>query len=339
MKPLTALSRGVLRSAARLLAPGGRRGSLVILIFHRVLPEPDPLLADEPDATRFTAQMRVVRELFNVLSLSEAIERLGNGSLPPRAACITFDDGYADNVEVAAPILHAQALPATFFIATGFIGGRAMWNDIVIETVRRVPARFDLSELGYGILECADVRARARAIDGLLSQLKYLEPLERLRRIGQIQQLAGVQIPTDLMMTEAQLRRLAGYGMEIGAHTVNHPILSSVDARIARTEISASRVELERILARPVRLFAYPNGRPGKDFGNEHVAMVRELGFAGAVSTGWGRASATTDVLQLPRIAPWDRTSWRYGARMIRAYAQSGEGRGPGLSAAVQGRP
>ena len=80
----------------------------------------------------FEAQMRVVAENFVPLPLSEAVDRLMIGELPPRAACVTFDDGYIDNVELALPILQSHGLSATFFVATGYLDGGWMWNDKVI---------------------------------------------------------------------------------------------------------------------------------------------------------------------------------------------------------------
>jgi hypothetical protein len=123
----------------RALSPAGARGRLSILILHRVLPAVDPLFPDEVDAARFDRMCRWLTQWFNVLPLDEAVHRLSSGTLPARALSITFDDGYADNHEVALPILQKHRLPATFYIATGFLDGGRMWNDTVIESVRRSP--------------------------------------------------------------------------------------------------------------------------------------------------------------------------------------------------------
>ena len=106
--------------------------------------------------------------------------------------------------------------------------------------------------------------------------------------------------------------------MGIGGHTVNHPILASVDAGGARAEIADGKQALEAMIGAPVPLFAYPNGKPGADYRAEHVQMVRELGFEGAVSTAWGACKGTPDVFQLPRFSPWDRTPLKFAARMAR---------------------
>jgi peptidoglycan/xylan/chitin deacetylase (PgdA/CDA1 family) len=312
----------LLRAAAARLSPAGRRASLLTLIYHRVPREPDQLLPDEPSAARFAAQMDLVGSLFNVLSMSEAAARLKAASLPARALCITFDDGYANNCAVAAPILAARGLTATFFVATGFLDGGRMWNDTVIESVRRAPAVLDLSEIGLGVHRLEDFAARRRAFDTLVGQLKYLDPAERLAKTQLIVERAGQPLPTDLMMSQAQVRELVALGMEVGAHSVNHPILTSVDAPVARREILDSKHRLEAILGVPVTSFAYPNGRPARDYDATHVAMVREAGFVVSASTAWGRAEADTDIFQVPRIAPWDRSARRYGLRMLYSYLQ-----------------
>src|SRR5262245_10631610 len=172
MNSLSSLQARLLRGVGVLLAPGGRGGALLVLIYHRVLPEPDPILADEPDARTFAAQMDVLRDVCHVLPLAEGVERLQRGSLPPRAVCITFDDGYANNCEVAAPILAARKLPATVFVATGFIGSGRMFNDTVIESVRCAGERLDLTDLELGTHALPDAAARRRVIDTILRALK-----------------------------------------------------------------------------------------------------------------------------------------------------------------------
>ena len=118
------------------------------------------------------------------------------------------------------------------------------------------------------------------------------------------------------MMTSEQVRGLHRAGMQIGGHTVSHPILARLDRRAARDEIEVGKKTLEALIAEPVRLFAYPNGKPVEDYTGEAVSLAKELGFDAAVSTAWGAAGATADPFQLPRFTPWDRTKLRFGARL-----------------------
>ena len=303
-----------------MLSRSGRQAGLLVLIFHRVLPEPDPLLPAEPDAARFSTLLDLLRFGFNVLPLREAVERLRAGTLPARSICITFDDGYANNCDVAMPLLVQKGLPATVFVAPGFLGGGRMFNDSVIEAIRQAPVDLDLRELGLGILPLDSIAARVTAIDRVLRALKYLEPLDRLRRAELVAEHAGATLPNDLMMTPSQVRRLHDSGVEIGAHTVDHPILARVDDEIARRQIVESKRLLEQLVGGPVCSFAYPNGRPQQDYHRNHVAMARDAGFALAVSTAWGAATAATDPFQVPRVAPWGASAVRYGGRLLAAY-------------------
>jgi peptidoglycan/xylan/chitin deacetylase (PgdA/CDA1 family) len=119
------------------------------------------------------------------------------------------------------------------------------------------------------------------------------------------------------MMTAEQVRHLHASGMEVGAHTVSHPILASLDSQRAGREIWECKNQLEAITGARVSLFAYPNGKPGRDYRAEHVDMVRRMGFEAAVSTAWGVAHAASDPFQLPRFTPWDRTPGRFLLRLM----------------------
>lgn len=304
-----------------LLSPAGAKARLSILIFHRVLAQPDPLFPSEVDAALFDRLCGWIGSMFRVLPLDEAVQRLAAGSLPASAACITFDDGYADNRTQALPILQRHGLPATFYIATGFLDGGRMWNDTVIESMRRTALpSINLSNLGVeGLaqLDLASVPQRRVAIDQILLRIKHHHPDERLALTHAIAAAAQVRLPDDLMMTSEQVRQMQAAGMLIGAHTVSHPILASLSDDEARQEIAGSRRRLEDILGQRVGHFAYPNGKPGKDYNARSVAIVRELGFDSAVCTQWGAARAGTDHLQLPRFSPWDATELRFGLRML----------------------
>ena len=300
-----------------LLSPAGPRARLSILIYHRVVPAEDALFPSLPTAQAFDRQIRALAEQFNVLPLAEAIARLRERSLPARAACITFDDGYADNAEVALPILQRHGCPATFFIATDFLDGGRMWNDTVIEIVRRASGpRLDLTGIGLGCRDIATNAQRRQVIRSLLHELKYLPHSQRAEQVARIAQTAGGPLPNDLMMTSGQVRGLYEAGMEIGGHTGSHPILARLDNTAATAEIAAGKEALEAIIRTPVRFFAYPNGKPGEDYTAEQVRAVRALGFEAALTTASGVATAGSDLYQLPRFTPWDRTMLKFSLRL-----------------------
>ncbi len=296
------------------LSPAGKRARLSILIYHRVLADTDPLFPNEPTAASFDRQMTLLKSVFTVLPLHEAAVHLQAGTLPARAACITFDDGYADNLTLATPILKKHGLHATFFIATAYLNGGRMFNDTVIEAIRRSPLRtLNLDELGLGKFEISGNEAKAHAIGQILPQVKYLPLGAREQAAARIAELTQCgPLPDDLMMTTGQLQALHAAGMEIGGHTARHPILAKLDADAARTEIAAGKTFLEQTLNTPIRLFAYPNGKPGTDYRPEQADIVRELGFDAAVSTQWGSATQSSDAFQLPRFTPWSSKPARF---------------------------
>lgn len=321
LKPKIGLVDSPLRHLLSRLSPAGDQARLSVVIFHRVLAVRDPLFPEELDRQGFDAACAWLAAWFNVLPLDEAVVRLQAGSLPDRALAITFDDGYADNHDIALPVLQAHGLCATFFIATGFLDGGRMWNDTVVESMRGCLARTlmvgDLGLPGIDALQLDTPASRRAAIDSLLGAIKYLPPDQRQAAVERVAERANTTLPTTLMMTSAQVKALADAGMQIGAHTVSHPILACLDDASALKQMQHSKSALEDLLGQPVRSFAYPNGRPGRDYLPRDAQLAHRAGFELAVSTAHGAARAGDDVFQLPRFTPWDRQRWAFGARMV----------------------
>ena len=302
------------------VSPAGPRARLSTLIFHRVTPEVDPMFPGEVDASRFDAICGWLRRWTNVLPLEEAVDRMSDGSLPARAMCITFDDGYADSHEVALPILKRHGLNATFFVASGFIGGGIMWNDRISEAVRLCSSR-SLS-IPEGLiperrsLDLSDWVQRRRAVDDLLGALKYLPLAQRMQQSDAIVAASGVRLPADLMMSKSQVAGLVRAGMHVGGHTVNHPILTRIGQDAALREMLEGKSALEEMTQQPVRLFAYPNGRPDTDYSLRDVSLAERAGFKAAFCTARGSASKGDDIFQLPRSTPRGATRLRFGVRL-----------------------
>jgi peptidoglycan/xylan/chitin deacetylase (PgdA/CDA1 family) len=311
-----------MRSLLQSLSPQGPRGRLSVLIFHRVLREADPLLPDEFDAARFDAVCAWLRRWFQVLPLATAVRHLRDGTLPARAAAITFDDGYADNAQVALPILQRHGLCATVFVATGFLDGGRMWNDVLIESVRHACTEVlhlgDLAPAWAPAMPVATVDDKRHAVARLLEVARYLPTKLRADVVAEVAKRTGARLPASPMMRHDEVLKLHRAGVSIGGHTVTHPILASLPEAEARREIVEGRRALEAITGAPVDLFAYPNGRPNADYDARTVGLVREAGFSAAVSTAWGAARPGVDLHQIPRFTPWDRTPLRFGLRMAR---------------------
>ena len=294
-------------------------GVLAILIYHRVLPIPDRLFPGEIDAQRFAHQMRFLAKNFCVLPLREAALRLRAGTLPKRSCCITFDDGYADNLTIATPILEQFGLPATVFVASEYLDGGLMFNDAVLAIARSTQlAVLDLTPLGLGRWPLATDEDRRAMVAALLSQLKYVAPQDRARRVADL--VAAAQcpaLPTDLMLTTPQLAQLSQRGVEIGGHTHSHAILTTLDLAQVKAEIERNQQLIFAATGKPVRVFAYPNGGPNRDYGRAHAQLLATLDIEAAVTTAAGVANQRSDPYQLPRFTPWDRAMPRFAARLM----------------------
>lgn len=312
------ISRPIARWFVQARYPSGTN-LLPILMYHRVLAEPDPLQPDVPHQALLAEQFRTLAGAFNVLPLHEAASLLQQGNLPPGAACITFDDGYRDNHDLALPLLREFGLPATVFVATGFLNGGRMFNDSVVETVRRLDTgEIDLSRVGLGKRLVSDIASRRTLISDLTKAVKYLEPAERDDFCESLCNRAGSRLPTNLMMDDWQVKAMSDAGVDIGGHTVNHPILARVNADLAQREIELNRQQIHDLTGKAPLCFAYPNGKPNLDYSSAHARMVSKAGYQAAVSTAVGVASDDADPFQLPRFMPRERSAAQFVARMVR---------------------
>lgn len=308
----------LIRTALSAISPAGHNAKLSILIFHRVLPEADPLFPDEPCVQRFEQLMVWLREWFNILPLEEAVERLQKGDLPARSAAITFDDGYADNATHALPILKKHHLPATFFITTGFLNAKLMWNDVVIESIRNARVdELDASFVGLGERRIDGADNKREVLQRLIPAIKHRLPKERDDLVAIILERCNPRSMPSLMMNDRQILELRDAGMTIGAHTKTHPILANLDPIAAISEIDESRLYLASLLKQKIELFAYPNGKIDQDYNAGTCEIVKSLGFSAAVSTNWGYSTSQTDLFQLPRFSPWDRSKHYFALRMM----------------------
>lgn len=293
---------------------------LTILIYHRVLAKKSDLFPEEMDAERFEHQMRYIARNFLVLPLPEAVRSLKQAALPRRACCITFDDGYADNLTVALPILEKYRLPATLFVATGYLEGGLMFNDAVIEIITHTNlSQLDFRGIGLESYATGSTESRRACTVRVLKQTRSLPPEERNNIVKKMAMIAGIDsLPKDLMLTRKQLEEMSRRGIEIGGHTESHPVLTSLTDRQAQAEIAQGKQTLENWTGKPVRCFAYPVGLPGRDFMPRHADMVRDAGFELAVTTANVLANRQSDPFQLPRFMPWGSSMFKFGVRMVR---------------------
>jgi len=320
-----------LRRQARDFAVRHVGGAAVVLIYHRVAQlERDPqLLAVSP--MRFDAQMAMLAERFNVISLADLASGVRRRQLPAHSVAVTFDDGYADNLLAAEPILAARGIPATVFVSSGYVlSGREFWWDDLERLVLSpgtLPARIELEvaqgafratledsptyteqdaerDRGWSVLD-APTSARHRLYSDLSSFLRPLPPLARHDALEQLRALAGAPDPaarpTHRPLSAAQVAQLdASPVVDVGAHTVHHAVLSALGLEEQRAEIVEDSDALAAICGRAMRVFSYPYGGLD-DYSDDTVRLAREAGFSGACSNHTGVVKPWTDPFRLPR--------------------------------------
>lgn len=277
-------------------------------MFHGVEAEPlSPPCWHVLDATTLRRQLHYVRRAFSVLPLEEALERMACGTLPDRAAVITFDDGTQNLLTQAAPILRDLGLPAAVFLATGPMGSdEALWPDrLWLAFARAELVQADLTALGLGSHPLGDDEQRGAAYAAAVHRLKELPDGERVDRLEALLTELGADVddpgPFRLLSWEQAHQLTRAADVTLYPHTATHPILSRCSDAKVEHEIAESYAALEHETGCAPIAFAYPNGR-AQDFDERAKAALRHRGVRWALSTTHGFADPSSDPLALPRI-------------------------------------
>jgi peptidoglycan/xylan/chitin deacetylase (PgdA/CDA1 family) len=255
----------------------------------------------------------LIRRYYNPVSLKSVSEHLHNGvPLPKNAVAITIDDGYRDFLIHGFPVFQQYDLTPTVFLVTDFLDGQCwQWWDTIrysfSHTKRtRLSVEFVTGESLSASLVTAEERERARR--GLAERLKLVDNAERLRVCQTLPRLLEVDLPEQppeqfAPLQWSEVRELSAHGVEFGAHTKTHPILSRVaDREQVRQEIEGSKQRLDEELRSPTIHFCYPNGRR-VDIDEVTLEVVRKGGFHTAVTTERGMNFGRPDPFLLRRLA------------------------------------
>ncbi len=307
MKVLAA--RFLCAAGVPVLAQWQRSGQLAILMFHGVEGEPlSPPCDYVHDVATLRRELEYVRKHFHVLPLEEALERLRDGTLPRRAATLTFDDGTRNLAIHAAPVLRDLGLPAAVFLATGPMGtGEALWPDrLWLAFARTNVPEVDLTAVGLGKCSLRTVAERYQTRDAVVQHFKRLPDAERIAQVEWLVATLGPEFDAYgspfQMLSWDEARTLESDGnVTLYPHTVTHPILSRCSDEKVEYEISESCLAVERETGRTPTIFAYPNGGV-QDFDERAKAALRRNGVRWALSTTNGFADGDSDPFALPRI-------------------------------------
>ncbi|GAA6204825.1 polysaccharide deacetylase family protein [Thalassotalea sp. SU-HH00458] len=282
-----------------------KENPLAILYFHHVFEHnneyhPDDIIADE-----FDRKIKFLNKHFNILTMSEAMEKLEAKQLPPKALVITFDDGYQDNFTIAAPILKKHNCPSTFFISTSGVDKGYLWNDEVEQlisntSVKKISAKIIGEQI---LIENQD--DKINAFQQLLSKLKFLSHNERTIQIKRLKDELGDVEFQRTMMTHEQIKQLHQDGFTIGAHTHSHTILTTETIDICREELLKNKNSLEATINDSIKYIAFPNGLFERDYQQKHYGIAKEMNFQAGFSTNDGGAISLTNTYTIPRFMPY----------------------------------
>ena len=292
----------------------------LILMYHRVADEPIDYWGLAVSPARFEEHLQLLRRFRRPLPLAEFVRNLIAGTLSPDAVALTFDDGYVDNLTAGLPRLAAADVPATVFLATGYLGrDEAFWWDELAHFIllANTPSSFEIVirgesmffELGTessprenGAASVTFSNSRRTVLEAIYQPLRRLDEDERRALMTKLRSIFtghNGQARLGRAMTRDEVRAIVAGGLvTVGAHTVTHPILPELGAAARRDEIMASKLACEEIVGAPVIAFAYPFG----EYNAEVCEVVRSAGFTFSCSTGRAPAVAASDVFALRRI-------------------------------------
>jgi peptidoglycan/xylan/chitin deacetylase (PgdA/CDA1 family) len=281
------MQRGGVFAAARAMSAQMAR----ILMYHNFS------ASNEPNAVCVTAlrdQLTYLRRHFSVVPLSEIVSCLRCGeALGSHLAALTVDDGRRNFYELMFPQLKEFNIPATIFVVSSFINGEDwIWTDKILWLSERIERPTELAP---------------ERLDGFFRKLNQLTFEVRAKTIAELAARMSVNIPQTPPPKYApcsweQLREMADSGLvEIGSHTITHPILSSISDEESLQEMVASRIQIEQKLGRRIRFFCYPNGQHG-DYRSSQIRQVQDAGYDAALAARPGMVSRKSALYELPRI-------------------------------------
>lgn len=262
----------------------------------------DPGICITPEA--FEQHVAYLTRRYAVLRLEVAVRKLADGTLPRNAVAITFDDGYADNLQ-AARTLAKYGASATFYITAGCLaGGQPFWPAELRLLVSGIPNRRATLSAGTVCLDLdlGSQAARASAVKRLSRTFKSNPVSVREALREQLRALARGADLSPVMLTWDDVREMHALGMTIGSHTMTHPNLPSAGLEAARHELVTSKRRLEGEIGAEVTMFSYPNGGAERYETPELRQIVREAGYAAASTSRNGFASRAGDPYALERI-------------------------------------
>ena len=289
------------------LLRGHIKSQAAIIVYHRVGSK-DAWSLDSVSVQGFEAQIKYLNKYYNILSLSELTELIQEKKpLPKRVVVLTFDDCYKDIYLYAYPILKKYSAPATIFLTPGHIGtGNLFWWDKIGYVLWNTKLKsLDLGELRDVSLNSP--KDKLSAISLIVGRFKRVPEEEKNALIEKLIHISGVFFPTgierEVISSWDEVKEMSENGIDFGAHTITHPILTKVSPDQMRYEITQSKKEIVEKLGRPVTSFSYPNGMPA-DYNSETINILKMNGFTCAV-TGIPRMVALkSDLYELGRIEP-----------------------------------
>ncbi|WP_150913211.1 polysaccharide deacetylase family protein [Marinobacter halotolerans] len=260
-----------------------------ILMYHRISQNPaDGAICVD----NFRQQMQTIKRELNPISLDELISAHQQDAVPDNAVVITFDDGYADFYEHAFPVLKKEGLPSTLFVTTGFVNGQLwLWPDRLRYCVDQTTCdHISVPEINKTISISG---SRHEAWNTLADHCLELPDQEKNNFIQRVADQLQVALPASAPgryqgLNWDQVREVSRAGIEIGSHSVSHPILTSLDPTELENELVMSRETIEREIGQRVKAFCYPNGQP-IDFNERVKSAVRAAGYEYALAAFPGR--------------------------------------------------
>jgi peptidoglycan/xylan/chitin deacetylase (PgdA/CDA1 family) len=254
------------------------------------------------------------REGYAMVSAEEMVRRIESGESIQRCVAFTVDDGYLDFATIAAPIFAAYDCPVTVFLPTGFLDRSDWfwWDKLrhVMGKTSRTEFTLELAD-GPATFKLGSRRRREIAQERIETWGRTASPEQMERTIRAVSLALDVPVPRDVPakfqpMSWDDCRALESHGVSFGAHTVTHPVLSTLSDERAREEIESSQRRVAEEVRAPARIFAYPYGIETA-FGEREEAFCEQLGFSSALSAVGGAlvetrlADGTASRYALPR--------------------------------------